>query len=534
MTATINAKETNTVWQFQEMVYNMILDNLEKDVSLIDLLGTKKLLVYRIEYNRGICNEVTIKSDKCEHLLARMVDFFTGPSDNEPLAAVVHLTLRQRQDAHPNQPKHFYQTEKEENISLDDIVFERRLLELGLDRTEYVYVRLGVVPEEPTSPPHEDQRSNKRNAAAVKAKDEQSPEREPIRIQQTLLGYYFKADLDKLHLITVPAWDFGKQWIGNCVDHYEDHAFDVDDHYLPPFAGAKNPAELHELVKVYLQGRTNKMELGRPFLPYFSREVFDPTDYNLGVPGESADGVFHFVSHVDLKYTKRDKAQLFPFDLQCEINSGDGAGEISRVLKQALKNRSTSADVGASERMALSKLFSRFVGKWKFVLWVLPQGDGKIFRFPTGRVGGRESLDEFLKQETVESGQKHARALYIEAHIVGVGDEDEDAIRGTVQSEDDEDQDEEGDGSGEAMDGEDEDEGGGADVGRDGVGLADAADGEGRQLRRSIRNSGAGRRYSRVRDDADHEQDNSEPNTMKQKAIKRRRERKIANQTGGK
>lgn len=439
----ITAKATDTMQDLNDVLEDKLLTRLENDQTLNELLyDQEKLLVYQVEIHQSICVEQIIRLWKSEHPTHSLRDLFTGPQDDWSLETTVHLTMNKRVKSHPNQPTHDYLTKDEEDLPLNSIVYERQWLEQATDRRRYVWVRLGLISQrDDTSSPKEPSETTSEHTMTAPAEVEQSSEGQDIEQREVLVGWYFESDQDDLHLMSVPAWDFGEHWIGDCFNVWEYHDFDPNDEYLPHFAGAIDLAQLHTKVKAYLAGRKSAGEPGLPFMPKFTLEVFDPMCNRCGAPGEAAQVVFHFVTHVDLRYQGDDPAQLLPYGVQYRVDADDGAEEIKAILVDELRRHSKDTELaGPLERTALSRLFAKpLAGRWNLVLWVLPRNGGtSMFRFPTGRdgVGAKKGLDQFLDPASVRSNVPHARALFIEAHIVKIGDEEEHVVFKEVEEED--------------------------------------------------------------------------------------------------
>lgn len=278
-----------------------------------------------------------------------------------------------------NQPTHEYLIKEEEDLSLSSIVHERQWLEHNTDGRRYVWVRLGLIAESGEASSSEENSDTISDRPMTAPEDvEQSARKPDIEQRQVLVGWCFESDQEGLRLMSVPAWDFGEHWIGDCFNVWEYTDFNPNDEYLPQFAGANDLAQLHTKVKAYLVSRKSIGESGLPFMPKFTLEVFDPMYDQTGAPGEFAQVVFRLVTHFDLNYQGEDPAQLLPHGVQYKIDAEEGADEIKGILAHELRRHSKDTKLaGPLERTPLSRLFAEpFAGRWNLVLWVLAQNGG--------------------------------------------------------------------------------------------------------------------------------------------------------------
>lgn len=219
-------------------------------------------------------------------------------------------------------------------------------------------------------------------------------------------------DDDDVVIFKVPTWSLNGVCIGECyAGSHESFSRSYD--WADENSSAQTHTQLSDLVRAHRDNDNDNEEPGDgvPIAPTYTFRPYDPAKLSLGLHGWPRTGISIAVHCVNLLGSSSSASNIVlpaPENLQLDVEANDTPASLREHICDEL-GKAHYRD----GRTSLGLFRPALEGKWKMVLWVMPQIEGRagMYQYTEG------SLRRFLDPE----GGKRDGRLYVEAHIVPQG-----------------------------------------------------------------------------------------------------------------
>lgn len=220
----------------------------------------------------------------------------------------------------------------------------------------------------------------------------------------------------KVQFCRMHAYDFIDFVVGDLEDRRLRREIFYGVELLGPFSHPRLDdvfgGDLSKIFTEYVEEREpgDTLGSGLPFLPTLCYNVFRAEDFGLGIGTWPKHGVDVAVRCVSQCATGRRKPPLqFPRDIRLTIREEDGLEGLCNDVLECIDVEGLQDGVLVTS----NKLFDPEHESWTVELWVMPQGQRKLFRYIQGK------LDQFL--DGSDKTRVLDKRLYCEAHIIPKG-----------------------------------------------------------------------------------------------------------------
>lgn len=384
-----------TLDQIEREVRERLVCLLQQDQRLLRRLRKDSLLLsYQVAFMVQCCGEHFHGPKESRHRFETIGDFYRVPGKPDFVLNVrVRVEARQRPLDVENQDIYVFNYKKKP-MPASYLIAEAQTGEPG-DRHKYGHMRLG------TAAKPKDKSKTKRLTATdltssnSSTKDDAAdlaPKGHGVPVKPMLVGRWNSKRLKgvgDLDVTSVEAWDFEHYAIGD-VSIATPVTFLPDaDTYFGSFAKVNTDDALLETVIEHRDYHAPELGCGIPFMPSHTLNDFDSHTLGTGVRLDGGDVhvVIRYIDHTGHSNRPEDDPTqvLSPAWLShnTQFTVGEQENSPDRIMTLALwelKQHVKDNKLGGEDREMIEDLVRRGEEQeWKLQLWVLPQGERKMY-----------------------------------------------------------------------------------------------------------------------------------------------------------